>query len=407
MNDLLRLKLRARGSRSRRGAMLVVVAVAIVVLLVAAAFSVDTAYMQLARQDLHIAADAAAKAGVTALSQGGTRQSAIDAAIACAAANTVGGRRLNIDAGNVEIGCVTYASTGYWGFNPNTTPLSAVRITVNMADGTTPGSLKLFFAPFIGTSKFCPTTTATAAFVRNKVCLCFDRSRSMTFDLTGEDEHFPSGTGWPYGVPSSLTTTKKQLYPPCQGSRWYSLSAAANLFLDVLTNCTVQTPVALVTWADSASSSNSYQGATYTGTDVSFNTADTDCTFVTNYSSIRTAITNRGGKTMLGGTNMSSGLQQAVNLFASTDDGLPYNKIIILFSDGQWNAGSDPLGTAQQAANANIVVHTLGLLNSGDNGTMRNIASATGGMYFYAPDGAALQDALERLARCLPVILTQ
>ena len=47
--------------------------------------------------------------------------------------------------------------------------------------------------------------TSTAAFVRNKVCLCFDRSRSMTFDTTGNDESWPtSASGYPYGVPSSV-----------------------------------------------------------------------------------------------------------------------------------------------------------------------------------------------------------
>jgi Flp pilus assembly protein TadG len=384
------------------------VAVTLIILLAAAAFSVDVAYMQLARQDLHIATDAAAKAGVSALSTGGTRQAAIDAAVTYAAANTVGGKALAIDGNNVEVGKVTYSATGYWAFTPNATPLSAVRINVHMADGTTPGAVKLFLAPLIGTSKFYPTMTSTAAFVRNKVCLCFDRSRSMTFDLSGQDERWPSGSGWPNGVPSGLTTTKKQLYPPCQASRWYWLNSAANVYLDALLTQTVQTQVALVTWSNSASSSESYEGATYySRRSVSFSTATTDSTFVTDYTPIRTALTARGSKTMLGGTEMSTGLQRAIDLFASTDDGLPYNKIIILFSDGLWNSGIDPVTTAQAAANAGIIVHTVGLLSDGNNSTMRNVASQTGGTYYYAPNGAALEEAFERLARNLPVILTQ
>jgi Flp pilus assembly protein TadG len=387
--------------------MLVLVAVTLIILLVAAAFSVDVAFMQLARQELHVATDAAAKAAVTKLSQGGSQGQAKQAAVDCAAANSVGGKALSIDSTNVDLGRVTYSQTGYWTFTKDATPLSAARVTVNMVDGTTAGPVNLFFGRILGTSKFNPLMTSTAAFVRNKVCFCFDRSRSMTFDLSGVDERWPSGTGWPNGVPSSLTTTKKQLYPPCNGSRWASLSSAANLFLDVLGTSSVQTPVALVTWADSASYSSYYQGTTYKTSSISFNAVDTDSTFVTDYATVRTAITNRGGKTMLGGTNMASGLQRAINLFASTEDGTPWNKIIILFSDGQWNAGTDPIATARTAAGQNIVVHTVGLLSGGDNGTMRNIATTTGGLYFYAPNGASLQSAFEQLARTLPVILTQ
>ena len=44
---------------------------------------------------------------------------------------------------------------------------------------------------------------------------------------------------------------------------------------------------------------------------------------------------------MLGGTDMNTGLQEAVDLFAATDDGLPWNKIIILFSDGCYNIGDE------------------------------------------------------------------
>jgi Flp pilus assembly protein TadG len=426
--------------KDRKGAMLVLVVVTLVVLLAAAALSVDIAYMHLVREELHIATDAAAKAAVTGLAQGGTSEIATNQAIAYAAKNTVAGAPLRIAASNVQLGKVAYVSNSRWNFNKNQTPLTAACVTVTMDANSTPGAVGLFFGRLFGTSTFSPTMTSTAAFVRNKVCLCFDRSRSMTFDTTGNNESWPtSESGFPYGVPSSASAVKikigtrtytydyRWLYPPCTNSRWNYLSIAANAFLDALQKSTVATPVALVTWASASDNSSSrdalgqyhtYTGGTLTSSNSIANfgayTVETsDPIFPTTYPSIRTAVANKSSVTMLGGTDMNTGLQQAVDLFATTDDGLPWNKTIILFSDGCYNIGSNPVtNAAANAAKAGIVVHTVGfLLNAQDsaNGeaTLQAIADATGGRHYRATDGASLKAAFEELARTLPVILTQ
>jgi len=201
------------------------------------------------------------------------------------------------------------------------------------------------------------------------------------------------------------------------------LSVAANTFLNALTSSTVQTPVALITWGSDTNNSSSkdvynkyhtYTGATLNtnATTTSYSAYTVDSTFVTSYTAIRSAISTKSSKSMLGGTDMNTGLQQAVNLFASTEDGLPWNKIIILFSDGCANVGDNPVThAAVNAAAANIVVHTVGfLLNASDSAmgepTLQAISTATGGRHFRATDGASLQSAFEELARTLPVILT-
>ena len=71
--------------------MLVLVTITLVILFAAAAFSVDMAYMFLAREQLHVATDAAAKAAVVGLSQGSSQTTATNTAISYAAANTVCG----------------------------------------------------------------------------------------------------------------------------------------------------------------------------------------------------------------------------------------------------------------------------------------------------------------------------
>ena len=416
----------------RKGAILVLVAVSLVILLIAAAFSVDVAYMHLVREELHVATDAAAKAAVTGLSLGGTKTDAINQAIAYAAKNSVAGAPLHLDSGNVQIGRVAYVANGRWTFTADAMPLTAASVTAPMASDTTAGPVRLIFGRLLGVPTFSPTTTSTAAFVRNKVCFCFDRSRSMTFDTSGVDESWPtSGLGYPNGVPPAAGSVEidgdtydfRWLYPPCTGSRWHYLSIAANTFLDALTTAPRETPVALLTWASSVDNSASidYKGSyhTYTGNTLNTSSSRTsysgytlDSTFVTSYTPIRTAISAKNGVTMPGGTDMNTGLQQAVDLFAATDDGLPWNKIIILFSDGYYNIGSNPAThAALNAANANIVVHTVGfLLNAADSSagapTLQAIATATGGRHLLATDGASLKAAFAELARTLPVILT-
>lgn len=417
--------------------MLVLVTVSLILLLAAAAFSVDIAYMQLVREELHIATDAAAKAAVTKLSLGGSKDEAISQAISVAAKNRVAGAPLTIDTSHVKIGCSTFGTGERWTFTKDVTPLTAASVTIDMSSGPTPGKVNLFFGQLFGTSTFAAKRTSTAAFVRNKVCLCFDRSRSMTFDTTGTNEHWPTSTsGWPNGVPSSVGPTPRsrgnnfnyrQIYPPCNNSRWNYLSIAANTFLDVLDKLvisnSVETQVALLTWGSSINNADSKDGNkyyTYTGGTLkasssltTFSAYTLDSSFVTSYDAIRTAISTKTGTTMLGGTDMNTGLQKAIDQFTSTD-GLHWNKIIILFSDGCISPGmTDPVtDAAVNAAEADIVVHTVGfLLNSTDsaNGepTLQKIATKTGGRYFRATDAASLKKAFQDLARTLPVILTQ
>lgn len=381
--------------KPRKGAILVLSAVGMIILLLAAAFSVDIAYMQLTREELHIATDAAAKAAVAKLSLGGTQTQAKNAAVACAAANVVAGRPLTIAASSVTLGKVAYSQSGHWDFTANGTPITAARVDVTMSSGTVSGPVNLFFGRVLGTSTFSPVSTSTAAFVRNKVCLTLDRSHSMCFDLSGVEWRYPSG------IPAD---PNGRMYPPhATNSRWAKLDDAINIFLDVVAAVPVETRVGLVTWAAKVKKGDYWTSPTKSPASAA---TTLDCTFATTFDPIRTAVTNKGSAVMLGGTNMSAGMTEAINLFASTDDGLPWNKVMILFSDGQWNDGANPETTALTAKANNIVIHTVGLLNNSDT-TMQDIAALTGGRYFYAPDAASLTAAFQEIARMLPVILTQ
>ena len=204
--------------------MLVLVAITLVILFAAAAFSVDIAYMFLAREQLHVATDSAAKAAVVALSQGSTQQTATNTAISYAAANSVCGKPLTITSSNVTLGHVAYSASGPWTFSAGGTPTTAAKVT-----GT--ASVPLFFAPLMGTSTFSPTSTSTAAFVRTKWCFVFDISGSMCFDMSGTDWSYPPPVGY-----LSNQYPKSPYMPNSTLSRLANLVSGANTFLTALTN---------------------------------------------------------------------------------------------------------------------------------------------------------------------------
>jgi hypothetical protein len=350
-----------------------------------AAFSVDLGYMFMANEQLHVTTDVSAKAAVIALSQGSSPQTAVTAAINCAASNTVCGSPLAIGSPNVTLGTVVHVANAayYWTFVPGGTPPSAAQVTATVP-------VPLFFAPVLNTNTFSAARTSTAAFVRNKWCFVIDRSGSMCWDLSGVDDSYPPGTKSP---PANQP-------PNPVGSRWAALEAAVQAFVSVASAAAVTNEAGLATFAT---------------------TATADCPISANYAPIITALTNYGNNQMTGNTNLAAGLSTAINLFASSDDGTPWNKVIIVFSDGQWNTGSDPLGTNPnlilQATNAGITIHTVGLQLAQQDPTdpnfknyqttMHDLATRTGGMVLTANDASSLITVFRRLAETIPVILTQ
>ena len=129
------------------------------------------------------------------------------------------------------------------------------------------------------------------------------------------------------------------------------------------------------------------------------NSSSNDATFSTDYSTVRSKLDYYVNTDIWdddianGGTNMSAGLQAAIDMFSSTDDGTPWNKIIILFSDGQWNTGNDPLSggwhspsVVSQAISNHITIYTIGLLSQANNSTMTGSLCKPGVNLYYVTD---------------------
>ncbi|MGC4005533.1 MAG: vWA domain-containing protein [Pirellulales bacterium] len=383
---------RNRRRSARRGAVLMLVALFIVILVGMAAFAIDLSYIQLSKAQLRSAADAAAKAGAATLRKSQSTSAASSAAIAMAAKNTVNGKAFALSASDIEYGQSIKQTDGSWNFVVGAMPYRAMRVNAKLTAGSGAGPINSIFGKIFGKDNYQTTQTAVASQYDQQLVLCLDRSHSMCFDLSGID--------WIYPINIALPNSLKR--NPQPGSRWVALEDAVGDFLDILPTTSIPPKLALVTWAsDITTSSYEYLVTGKTSAGVT-----TDVALTANYETVRSAVNSRGDNIMLGGTNMSTGLQRAIDVLNASSDTMA-KKSIILMTDGLWNQGIDPTVTAANAKAAGIVVNTITFLPTADQSTMIEIARITGGKHYLATDEASLRAAFVELATSLPVVLTQ
>jgi Ca-activated chloride channel homolog len=394
-----------KGSSRRRGAAFVLIAICMFAFVVVAAMTVDFSYMQLVQSELRVATDAAAKAGAEALARTEDVGLAKAAAVQYAAANRVGGKPFIISTNDVELGRVSPQGTGRWTFTSGGTP-NAVRINAKTGGSASHSAIPMFFGRVLGVNSFTPSQTATAGQQEVEVCLCLDRSGSMLFDMSGTDWVYPPNNPNLSTFTAWGTTWQNHLSPPHPtASRWAVLRDAVDVFLTEAGKFNPPPRTSLVTWGSDytmpIAPSTVYSSST---TDVSLpSTSNAD--WNANKVQIQNAITHLNNQPMMGGTNLSSGLDRAVSVLKGNNSSLYTNKVIILLTDGQWNSGRDPVLAAYDARGQGITVHTVSMLTSSQS-ALQSVATITGGKYISTSNQAQLRAAFEELAHSLPVVIT-
>lgn len=389
---------------SRRGAMLVLIGAMLIIFLAMIVFAVDVSYMQLTRSELRAASDAAAKAGTEALRRTQNSAKAVNAAIEYASYNTIGGKPLVLNAGDIELGQTVLSLDGSWDFKPDAKPYRAMRVTASLGKDTASGPVHLFFGGLFGRNTFSPKMTSVAAQFDQDMILCLDRSHSMTFDLSGVDWVYPAGIpAYPDGIK----------YPPHKSkSRWAALNSAIASFEAIIADSNMPPRIGMVTWASEiGTNSTEYKLTKKTSPvvtrdlELSESIVNTLLKALTN--SLKALTTKRGENVMLGGTNMSAGLSEAIQMLEADKSKPLAKKSIILMTDGQWNQGSDPVLLASDAKTKGIVIHTITFLPGAKQPAMESIAAITGGRHYYAASAAELDAAFRDLAYSMPVMLTE
>lgn len=391
---------------NRTGVSAILIVAMLFVFVVSAALTVDISYMQLVRTELRAATDAAAKAGAEALARTESQRQATRAAKRYASLNKVGGRTFKISKHDVKFGRVVANAAGRYQFSENATPANAISIVGKVGGGARTSAIPLFFAKSLGHNDFTTSHSATASQQDVEVCLALDRSGSMLFDLTGVDWSYPRNnprlsSWWRWG-----TLWRNNLSPPNpNGSRWAVLQSAVDVFLQEAGNNDLPPRVGLVSWGADYTMPIA-PGTVFKSATVDFALPDKNSSNWNNNSlRIEKAIDNLSVKPMMGGTNMSAGIDAAVAELTKSQASTLANKIIILLSDGVWNSGRDPIDAARDARDAGIVVHSVSLL-SRDQATLKDVARITGGKFYATTDEQELRAAFLELARTLPIILT-
>ncbi len=381
-----------RHRRHRRsGTIIVLAAFLMVVLIAAAAFTIDLAYMNLARADLQHATDSAARAASNALGDGASLEQARAVAIDLANDNRVVGKRLELEDEDIEFGQSVLAVDGSFTFNLNATPINAVRITGQRTQGSTNGPVTLWLGHMLGKRYYEPTIQAAAARVDRDICIVVDRSGSMAWDLSDQD--------WSYPPPLDQNEWEENYITPphATDSRWAALVNAVQLFVAAMNDTPEEELLALVSY------SNEYE---FEGVEAETSTIHSELT--SDHTGISETIGNIGDEPIIGGTNISAGLNDGIDVLTNVDTIRAHAfKVMVLMTDGQWNAGADPVTFADEAAEAGIVVHTITFSAGANQDDMEEVANATGGRFYHAPNAAALNAAFADIAYSVPVLLIQ
>jgi len=120
-----------RQQKSRKGAMVPVVAMTLPIIMIFIGFSVNIAYMELARTELRLTCDSAAKAALVNFGATQSQSTAISFGQSVSGNNKVCGQTLSIPTGNFKFGNSTKQASGVYAFTAGGTPINSVQVTGN------------------------------------------------------------------------------------------------------------------------------------------------------------------------------------------------------------------------------------------------------------------------------------
>jgi Mg-chelatase subunit ChlD len=112
-------------------------------------------------------------------------------------------------------------------------------------------------------------------------------------------------------------------------------------------------------------------------------------------------------KPVKGRTAISAGLDEGIKVLTGKKARPFAVKTMILMTDGIHNLGPEPVLSARNAAKQDIVIHTITFSSDADIKRMQEVAAATGGQHFHAPDAQELVRIFKLIASTLPVLLTE
>jgi Flp pilus assembly protein TadG len=373
----------------------VLTAFLLVALMVMSAMLLSMSYIDLSRSELRAATDAAARSAVIQLVNTQSQSQSKAAARNVASRYTVGGRAFSIRNADITFGSATQQANGSFQFSAGSSPTNAARIEGLKTASASAGAVNLPLGTFVGRQTYATQLTATAMQLDHDLVLVLDRSGSMGWDLSANEFSYPAEK-------ADRPVLENYFSPPhATSSRWAILSDAVDEMLDILADREVSARVGLVTFA------NTYDFGRYHADTV---TRERDLT--SNYNNIRTSITSVGQKPLIGATDIAAGLTEAKDLLTTSAQARPKtaHPAIILFSDGIFTTGTDPVTYATQMyTDHKIVIHSVTFGADATARTrMNQIAAAAGkGLSLHADTADQLIASFRTIANSIPVMITE
>ncbi len=368
-----------RHTLRRRGAVIVLMVLLLPIAVLMAAIAINLAYLELARTELVIATDAAARSGGRDLMTTGSMTAARARAQQLALANSVAGTGLRLSNADVQFGTSTRAAGGRYNFSPNLLNPNSLRVTAHRDGANASGPIPLLMPSVLGTSSVTTTQEAISTQMEVDIGLVVDRSGSMAYAAGEIAGALPvpalAPAGWVWGDPVPV------------GSRWLDLVASVNVFASEL----AASPGAELL------SLSSYNNA-----------AITNVSLTASYGSAVAAMNLYSMSFANGATNVGGGIAEgAAAILSSPAQRTGAAKVLIVMTDGMHNTGLDPLIAAQAAADAGIMIFTVTFSDEANQSGMQQVATIGSGRHYHATTAAELTAVFRDIASSLPTLLTK
>ena len=379
----------------RRGVVTVLTALLLVAIMGVAGLLLSSAALQLARAELQMATDAAARSAVIQLEATQSVDASRATAQDIAARFRVAGNSFALKTGEVAFGQTTRKTNGRYTFTKDASPMNSVRVQGRKTKSSLAGPVNLPFGGFVGHPNSEVSITSIAARLDYDLCLVLDRSGSMAWDLSQDRFSYPASI-------AHRPLIEKYFSPPeAVGSRWSVLSDCIDEFLGILATREVPAKVGLVTFA------SDYEFGQFQSVRVT-----TESDFTVNFNALMTQTQNIGTHPLIGGTDIAAGLEQARVLLTTSSEARPKtaHPAVVLFSDGIFNEGIDPVSQAASMYQSHgIVIHSVTFgAELPARQTMDQVAEVAGrGMSLHADTAAELLNSFRAIANSLPVMVTK
>ncbi|MFN3189563.1 MAG: vWA domain-containing protein [Aureliella sp.] len=372
---------RRHGSRmqQRRGAVIVLLVLLLPVVLLLAAFAINMAYVELARTEMVIAADAAARAGGRELAVSRSQTQAIAAAKDFASRNEVAGQGLTLSNSDIVFGRSVRSGAGRYSFSAGGANPNALRVIANRSGGSSDGAVPLLMPNMLGRSSVETTQEAISTLMEVDVSLVIDRSGSMAFAA--------NEVANPYVPPASAPAGWQFCDPAPPICRWRNVVDAVGVFLNEVS----------VSPADERVSISTYNESAITNQDL---TQD--------YPAILNSLTPYTNSFCAGGTNIGGGINEGASALQFSPSARPGAvKVLVVLTDGIHNIGTNPVFAAKNVAKDGAMIFTVTFSNEANQGTMQQVANEGGGKHFHANSPTDLINAFTEIAKSLPTLLTK